>query len=773
MRLISCYIENFGGLQKFSYDFKTGLNVILEGNGWGKTTLAAFLKAMFYGMERTTKRSLEENERKKYEPWNGGIYGGNLVFETDGLCYRIERFFGIKDKEDSFVLYDEATGLVSRAYTERIGEELFGIDRGAFEQSVFMKQGMYSVSMTDSVATKLSGLMASGDDVDCYEKACLRIENEMKIYKKTGNRGKIAELAEELSLLSRKIADGKQIAAAMPEWKKKEEQYQKDLETEYARKDKLKERMLTAGKQAALKERQKYYKALEEEIIALEQQMEELDRFFGNGAPEAEELECYRNKMFQYKSTDEVLPETKVSFRYPELAERMEVKAMTEEELDACEHRWNVLSEKLILLNKKSVRLQALQLHEEEQKEACRDRAKSIAKKQMLSLVCALIALVGSVVFYFFLRKYVYIGVVFLVVFVSLYIFLAIRKRKVSNEMEQDNPELANLETDNTELEEEISRGQKAIRSYLEEYYGRAGEDIPSMIGRLRITLFELKSHNDLKQQFLIKREKQEKETEETGKEILAFLQRFYGDEAKIDEELLKDLEKKRTQYAQLVMLHNEKCDKLAKTEKVELNYEDEHLSMDELQEQERRLDGNIVEKERELNRIRRTITDYEEVLEECEKLEMEKSDLEELLAEYNDRYRILEKTLKYLKAAQNDFSSRYLKKMNDGFGKYAELFRKDMSGHPALDVKLNIKTEEDGMKRDLGYYSKGIRETMELSARFALVEALFEKETPFVVLDDPFVNLDSCSLEGAKKVLETIAEQYQLIYFTCHPSRQ
>ena len=50
MKLVSCYIENFGGLHRFSYDFKDGLNVISEDNGWGKSTLAAFLKAMFYGL---------------------------------------------------------------------------------------------------------------------------------------------------------------------------------------------------------------------------------------------------------------------------------------------------------------------------------------------------------------------------------------------------------------------------------------------------------------------------------------------------------------------------------------------------------------------------------------------------------------------------------------------------------------------------------------------------------------------------------------------------
>jgi len=211
MRIVSCYIENFGGLHHFSYDFKDGLNIVYEKNGWGKSTLAAFMKAMFYGLETTTKRSLDENEKKKYEPWNGGAYGGNLTFETDGRVYRVERFFGGKDKEDRFVLYDVVTGLESDAYTGNLGEELFGIDRVAFEQSVFMKQGVYAVSMTDSVAAKMSGLMASGDDVDRYEKACERLDNEMKVYKKTGNKGKIAEVTEEIAILKRHIEETKQV----------------------------------------------------------------------------------------------------------------------------------------------------------------------------------------------------------------------------------------------------------------------------------------------------------------------------------------------------------------------------------------------------------------------------------------------------------------------------------------------------------------------------------------------------------------------------------
>ena len=88
MRLISLKIENFGNLSEYTLSFERDLTVIFEDNGFGKTTLAEFIKTMFYGFPRATK-SLAKNSRKKNQPWQGGAYGGNLVFEYDGVRYRI------------------------------------------------------------------------------------------------------------------------------------------------------------------------------------------------------------------------------------------------------------------------------------------------------------------------------------------------------------------------------------------------------------------------------------------------------------------------------------------------------------------------------------------------------------------------------------------------------------------------------------------------------------------------------------------------------------
>ncbi len=774
MRLISCYIENFGGLQKFSYEFQNGLNVILEENGWGKSTLAAFLKAMFYGLERTTKRSLDENERKKYEPWNGGIYGGNLVFEADGCEYRIERFFGMKDKEDSFALYDVNTGLKSDAYTEEIGEELFGIDRVAFEQSVFMKQGMYSVSMTDSVTAKLSGLMASGDDVDCYEKACARLDAEMKQYKKIGNKGRITELTEEIAFLNRRIAEGKQIGASMEEWKNRERECRKEIEVLMKAKEDLKEKMLRAGEQAGLQEKRKHYNSLLDEKEQLRQKLERMDTFFQNGVPTEEELEEYRNKMFLYKHSAEGTPAEEKEYKYPRLVSLLTKNPMSEEEADACEQKWNEVREKENLLEKKVFQCETIQAVDEENKEKLIKKINSIKSKLYLAIILAILALLASVVLYLVSEAvYAFIGVAVFLIAVICAVILAGQRKKHIMLTEEVNEELEQLEEECEELSQTIVKGKKAVRMYLQAFSVTEEEEIPVLLNQIRISLMEMKGEKDKKADRMAAEVKRQKEKEILREELILFLRKFYKDIDEPEEFYFKELWQKQNDYIHLGEQFELKCTQLDGCDKVEEIPTDEILSMDKLQDDESIIEQKIRETENTLRQVSQTIAGYEEQIEECEKLEMEKQDAELLLAEYTDRYKILEKTLKYLKTAQNEFSSRYLKKMNDGFAKYATLFREGVFEQSALDVKLSVKSEEGGIKRDIGYYSMGLRETMELCTRFALIEALYEKEEPFVVLDDPFVNLDEKSLDGARKVLTRIAENYQLIYFTCHPSRK
>ena len=202
MKLIKCYIENFGGLTKYEISFKPGITVIEEPNGFGKTTLAEFIRAMFYGFPRGTK-TLEKNTRKKYLPWQGGKFGGNLVFEHNGKEYRIDRTFGNVPRLDTFSICDAKTRKKSLDFTENIGLELFGLDADSFERSTYMPQLMDgSALVTTGIQAKLGNLVEDTNDINNFDKAVAALRSKRSSYIPfRGNGGAVADDVAHISSL--------------------------------------------------------------------------------------------------------------------------------------------------------------------------------------------------------------------------------------------------------------------------------------------------------------------------------------------------------------------------------------------------------------------------------------------------------------------------------------------------------------------------------------------------------------------------------------------
>ena len=70
MKIKELYVENFGKLSQYKLSLSDGLNSFVEDNGYGKTTLSVFIKAMLYGFDDTRKHSLDENDRKNCENYS-------------------------------------------------------------------------------------------------------------------------------------------------------------------------------------------------------------------------------------------------------------------------------------------------------------------------------------------------------------------------------------------------------------------------------------------------------------------------------------------------------------------------------------------------------------------------------------------------------------------------------------------------------------------------------------------------------------------------------
>lgn len=219
MKILSCYIEDFGSLHHVKCSLRDGLNSLNEKNGWGKSTFAVFLRTMFYGMEncKNSGNYDEKDYRKNLKPWQGGNFGGYIEFETSGKRYRVTRFFADRKREDTFELLDLDTGKESTDFTSSLGEELFGIDAAGYERSVYIPHNELSVGTNDSVNARLLGLLENDGDMNNYEKAVQILSDARRELKKTGGRGRIDRESEEragLEVRLRKAEEAEKETAA-------------------------------------------------------------------------------------------------------------------------------------------------------------------------------------------------------------------------------------------------------------------------------------------------------------------------------------------------------------------------------------------------------------------------------------------------------------------------------------------------------------------------------------------------------------------------------
>ncbi len=84
----------------------------------------------------------------------------------------------------------------------------------------------------------------------------------------------------------------------------------------------------------------------------------------------------------------------------------------------------------------------------------------------------------------------------------------------------------------------------------------------------------------------------------------------------------------------------------------------------------------------------------------------------------------------------------------------------------------FDISYERSGQLTSYKHLSAAQCAIVNLCLRLSLIENMFAGEKPFVILDDPFVCLDKQNMDGAVKLLKLLAQDMQIIYFTCHESR-
>ncbi|MBQ4516792.1 MAG: sulfide/dihydroorotate dehydrogenase-like FAD/NAD-binding protein [Clostridia bacterium] len=352
-------IDNFGKYKNFTLDLNAGLNVILGRNEAGKSTLCAFLYAMFYGLPNESKKlGIREDARKRYLPWSGDAMSGTVYFEHDGRSYILSRKFAKTKRGDKVSLKDGTTWEeIDDISADDIGHRFLGLGEGGFLKTLFISQLGAAISPDgdDEVLKKLSNLGQSGAEDTSYQAASAAIfKAQHEIISKSERAGILPRLEQEKEQLEYELAESKRVsekfkndAILQNQLKQETEQLNENLSELKKQKElaKAHQRMLDAQKTKnelnILSERKS------ENDKRIEEQQKKLD-------------EC--NKQFeQYKFTENISQSDLIALAQTE----NEFNSLKEElrDIDALKERLIVLKEQqqeLINKQKPSINIKML-----------------------------------------------------------------------------------------------------------------------------------------------------------------------------------------------------------------------------------------------------------------------------------------------------------------------------------------------------------------------------------------------------------------------------
>lgn len=876
-----CYIENFGTISQKTFDFQKGLNVIHAENGWGKTTLAVFLKVMFYGMEYSLARKTL-SERTKYMSWHGGNYGGYLIFEMNGKEYKIIRFFGKKKAEDELELYDMASNCLSKDFTEPIGEAVFGIDAESFERSILISLDGKQPKMLDSINAKLNNLIDNADDISNFEKAYQYLEQTAKRIrpmrgngsgKLAENAAKIAELDHELDIcmeaesevdavtaelelltqeqgaLEEKLQTIREAIANAGDFPKKQEylRLQALLAEKNEQKGKLAEKM--NGRIPDPDEIRKYYscahriEGLAEKsdqlsgIEGYQQDIEAVEEFFSGNIPEDSALESCSECMNEYEKLELKLAGVRLS--EPEqrdfqiLSDKYERQNISAEDADRCLGAYERYRDLLAEDEKVSAELSGQDYLNSPLGPA------NVMRDIFWSATGVIFIFIGVIFLSFYPLSgfgFMLLGLIVVTIGGVRVIAKSLKGQKQWKDSQNQNNESLQA------IKEELKIAESEFRMQLQKLVGK--EDIPESQIFKRVSdmktelsyLAQLKKKQEAGKADL---EKWTKRAEECKVEILRFFVPFQdlfawkegiGENGFAQEKhLLRQMKDKKSRWLirkQQIEEHDRIKTELQQLEAEILPFLTAYSPSDtgsyaeqveEIQEDAR--DFRELEKEiqdltvkikaaesevagtseldaelkipsfeklqidldrylAEMNHLAGEITSWQKKSDDLGMVADKRQDIESeregLLSECNylkNRYDILDRTMEYLEQAKNSLSTHYMKGMTEAFQKYWGMLVSDSRNLMQIDSELNAKIQEGGKSWDSEYLSRGYRDIVNVCTRMALIDTMYETEKPFIILDDPFVNLDDENLRKAMEFVGTVAQEYQVIYFICRES--
>ena len=197
----------FGQFRDTTVSLQSGAGFYTRENESGKTTVADFIRFMFYGLPYRGRKSmsLQEDLLEKYQPWDSedGISGAMEFTDERGRCWRVERTQNKKGKGEHRLL--DADG--NRVETADVGQTFLGMDSDTFSNVFFIGAGSPAFHRTEQMEIAMRNLVTTGSETVGYDSVMEFLNGERAKYvSPKGNSGKLKRLEAEIELLRRQLA---------------------------------------------------------------------------------------------------------------------------------------------------------------------------------------------------------------------------------------------------------------------------------------------------------------------------------------------------------------------------------------------------------------------------------------------------------------------------------------------------------------------------------------------------------------------------------------
>lgn len=827
MKLISCHIENYGSLSRFDYKFDGGFNQFYSSNGKGKSTLASFIKAMFYGLPTDTSRS-KFNERRHFYPFSGGNFGGSLTFFWQGNTYRIERLFtrsGTTGDELRIYENNSPCGKGSPFFVQgrEPGEVVFGLDEQSFVRTLFFNAERSELSSTGGINAKLNDYLALTDGETSFERALADLDKAAKKLKMRGGKGRIAELEEQVRTLRSEIDARQKVCAALEgkyaqlnslkaqiaalEAQEGENNKRAEIKQKWAHYDDLVAAAERCGRRiaqiegaypagmptekdaaelnaAVLKEAELNAKIASGNLSESETaKLSELENFFGGDAPSEEKLDCMSEKARTLTAERAYIQaaETQGDSHYEKLRSQFSSGEPSEEQLGEC-------AEEV-----------------EKYKKLCSAPARSGGMRTSLTALILALACAACGVALFALKNTAF-GIVMLCVAAAILV-ATVATRIYVRKRSAEQPDAGAIEEN--------------IKNILAPYNVELSQGVAYAYARL---CEDLKEYRALKQKYAA-RESELSERKERVRSLGEELEKFLSPYALVGdaETQIAEIRSRAEEYASLKVKRSSARAAVAAlrgeldvlessaggiltrynlggrsyanaSSKIRADISERERLLSDLSAAKKSAEnfasanaltsrpaedgGQSVATELASLRSRvavisNDISSDEALTETLGEKQNALNNAQEELEECREKFKTYVAAAEFLSLAEHSLNEKYVAPIKDRFADYAEELKSVLGGEIYMDRNFAITYEEGGATRTDEHLSSGQRAVVAFCFRLALADNIFGDDQPFIVMDDPFSDLDEEHLKRAAKLVEKLALGRQIIYFCCHESRK